>query len=164
MALITEDGSGKSDAEAYSTVAEYRAYHLARGTTVSAVDATCEAVLRTANSYIESWRASQFRGTKASKEQALSWPRLGARDTSGWPVDSTEIPAKLKQAEMELAYIFESDPPKRTLKRGDDIIAESLPEGISTTYNPSAPPGKTYPLVEQLLDYLCNPAGRLIRA
>ena len=48
MALITEDGTGKPDAESYATAAELASYAVKYGATIPADEALQEALLRRA--------------------------------------------------------------------------------------------------------------------
>ena len=78
MALIVEDGSGKSDAESYCTVAFATAYHAARGNAAWAAladDATRESLLRKATDYMLQTYRLRWSGYRVTATQALDWPR-----------------------------------------------------------------------------------------
>ena len=95
---------GTSTANSYATVAEADAYAdtltfrtawPATGTATGKEGALQQAA-RLMGSL--SWK-----GKKVSSTQALEWPRFGVADVDGYTVDSTTIPAKVKQAQCELA-------------------------------------------------------------
>lgn len=78
MALVVEDGTGKTDAESYISVADATAYHAARGNSAwagLASDTVREQMLRRATDYMEQAYAIQWKGERVTDTQALSWPR-----------------------------------------------------------------------------------------
>lgn len=102
MALVIEDGSGVTGANSYATVAEARAYAVARGLTLSETDSVVEAALVNACDKLESYR---YKGTKTDAAQELAWPRADVYvDDADEPLADDAIPAKLKQAQSQLAY------------------------------------------------------------
>ena len=108
MALIVEDGTGKTDSESYASVADADAYFTGRtgSSTWNASTVTTankEQALRDATDYIEETYNARFRGRKTDEDQALSFPRAYLETYDGYAIDSDEIPTKLKRATMELA-------------------------------------------------------------
>lgn len=100
MALIIEDGTGKTDAQSYASAATLTAYALARGITLTAADDTAkEALLVQGMDYIEQ---QPFKGYKYTDEQALQWPR-GNVWIDGYSVAVDEIPQLLIDALCENA-------------------------------------------------------------
>lgn len=99
MALIVEDGTGLSTAEAYASVATADDYHAAMGnTTWTGTDAAKEVALRRATQYIDS--AYSFRGIVSYSTQRLQWPRVGYESrqrVETWP------PRRLVEACCEAA-------------------------------------------------------------
>jgi len=79
MALVTEDGTGRADAESYISVADAIAYHASRGNTAWAAVATdetrAEQLLRHATDFMERRYRSRWAGMRLSVTQRLSWPR-----------------------------------------------------------------------------------------
>lgn len=78
MALIVEDGTGKTDAESYVSVADATTYLSNRGYsafTGLATDALKEAALRKATDYMVQVYRAQWKGTRVTSEQSLDWPR-----------------------------------------------------------------------------------------
>ena len=101
MAFTVEDGTGLSDANSYTSVAEADAYFLDRGNGVwDALDADIkQQSLIKATDYLEQRFGSRFLGTSTTEIQALHWP---VGDLEEYDVD--EIPIKLKYACAEYGY------------------------------------------------------------
>lgn len=65
-----------------------------------------------------------FLGTANSETQRLPFPRTGLLSRNGFALDSTTIPAEIKEAQFELALMLgESD-----ISRGSDAAAEGISE------------------------------------
>jgi hypothetical protein len=81
LTLIKEDGTGKSDANSYASVADGDAYHeghLYAAAWTGATTEAKEAALVMATRLIDS--LFQFHGVKATGAQALQWPREDCPD------------------------------------------------------------------------------------
>jgi hypothetical protein len=81
LVLIVEDGSGKSDANTYLSLAEANSYAESRLYSEqwsAATDATKNAALTMATRMIDAQH--QFNGYKRTAEQALQWPRVECPD------------------------------------------------------------------------------------
>ncbi len=106
MALIVEDGTGKSDAESYDSVANVDAYHLAHGDPSewsSSNTADKEEALRLATQAQDLEYGSRWKGRRTSATQALDWPRVGANYDDGHPIASNDIVKELTQGNAILA-------------------------------------------------------------
>jgi hypothetical protein len=111
MALIIEDGTGKTNSQSYASEAELSAYAVARGVTISGTD---DQLLLRAMDYLEQ---QNFKGTKGTKEQALQWPRFDVVIDTYW-IDTDEIPLLLKEAQMEYALSIDAGvDPSETVDR-----------------------------------------------
>ena len=96
MALITEDGTGRDDAESYVTVAFADNYATAHGLTAwTGTDAVKEVALRKATQYIDT--SYNFRSAKSYQYQALEFPR------QLWDWDMSPEMSRLFAATVELA-------------------------------------------------------------
>ena len=100
MALVIENGSQVENANSYVTLAEARAFALARGVTLTAVDATLEASCLVAMDFLEGMR-DKFKGSKVTGTQALQFPRLNL-SVDGFDILSTVIHPALKNAQCQL--------------------------------------------------------------
>jgi len=109
LTLIMEDGTGRSDANAYANAADGDAYHeghLYATAWSGALLASKEAALVFATRLIDS--QFQFGGTKANATQALQWPREDCRDPdaddwNGGTVASHVVPKAVADATCEMA-------------------------------------------------------------
>jgi hypothetical protein len=108
LTLIKEDGTGKSDANSYASVAEADGYHdghLYATTWTSAVTTTKEKALVMATRLIDA--NMLFKGHMLRSTQALMWPRVGARDPDARGGEEffadDAIPADLLKAVYETA-------------------------------------------------------------
>lgn len=135
MALIVEDGTGVAGANSYTTVVAARAYALARGVTLSAVDSDVEVLLIKAMDYIESLRG-QYQGerTYTSVTNNLVWPRYGVYIDNA-PLDYKTIPAVLKAAQAQLAMDAVSTDLMPT-GSGREVIRERVEGVVEVEYNP----------------------------
>lgn len=107
MALVIEDGTGKSDATSYVEVATAEAYATARGVTLVGT----ESKLVQAMDYLEAQRA-RYQGSKTwpvavvdppHDAQALQFPRVGVVIDCDYEVPDNFIPSELKRAQMQYA-------------------------------------------------------------
>lgn len=106
MALIKEDGTGLTNANAYANQADADAFQVDRGLAAwaEATDEVKEAALIRSTDYIESRWALVFQGTINSDTQALSWPRTSAvfpRSGNDFPID--EVPLDIVNATIQYA-------------------------------------------------------------
>ena len=107
MALIIEDGTGKSDAESYVSVADCITYCDNRGLTFSTgTTAEQEQALRRATVWLDGAYRSRYVGwRKDGRSQALEWPREGAQEQS-YPygtISNAEVPQEVINANCEAA-------------------------------------------------------------
>lgn len=136
MALVIEDGTARSDSNSYAGVAELRAYAQLRDASVPKGDDDCEILLIKAMDAIES---KYFVGDKRTKAQALQWPRVNAW-VENWPINSTEIPRQLVQAQCALAIEAQTiDLLPTTDANASGPIVQDTVGPITTVYaNPSS--------------------------
>lgn len=100
--LIVEDGSGKTDANTYISLAEYDEYISCRGFVDTGTDAEKTARIIQSKDWIEE-QDPLFQGWKHSENQALIWPRSWVV-IYGFGLDSDEIPQQLKDAQAQLTF------------------------------------------------------------
>lgn len=105
MAFTVEDGTGKTDANAYVSVAYVDDYFTTRSNSAwTGTEAVKQAAIIAATDYIEQRFSNRFAGYKYYKEQALSWPRQEAFDPDGYRLDGVDVvPRLLKKACAEYA-------------------------------------------------------------
>jgi len=150
MALITEDGSGKSDAEAYISVADASTYFTNRGVTTwdaIATDALREAYLRQSTDYMIQMYRARWEGARYTEAQALDWPRSGVvRDS--WSVDTDEVPIEVQNACAELALKASSGELAPDLTQG--VVREKV-DVIEVEYDKSSPQYTRYRSIDAML-------------
>jgi len=101
MALIVEDGTGKSDAESYASVADFKTYCYKVGHGyVGNTDTEIEQALRRATRWLDARYGARFLGLWTFTAQRLEWPRAYVlyRDTS---ISSDVVPAQVVAATCE---------------------------------------------------------------
>jgi hypothetical protein len=102
MSLTAQDSTGRvSGANAYITVAEFKAYHAARSQSYgAATDPDIDAAIVRATDYLDT--RFRFVGRKLTgRDQTTEWPRLGAWDRDRYIVNG--IPEEVKEACAEYA-------------------------------------------------------------
>lgn len=151
MALIVEDGTGKSDAESLCSLADANAYHAARGNAAWAAlasDDLREQSLRKATDFITQMYRLKWQGARSKVTQALDWPRMSVY-VEDCPVLTTIVPADIKNACAELA-----------LKASTAILTADLKQGvkskkvgpIETVYDEHSNRSTRYLAVEHMLE------------
>lgn len=109
MALTVEDGSGKSDADAYISAADgdtYNAAHEADTVYDGLDDADKEKWIRLATQDIDAAFKGRWFGYRSNEDQALAWPRADVYDSDGYAIDSAELPPTIPDACIELAIAY----------------------------------------------------------
>lgn len=167
MSLIVEDGTGKSDAESYISVADADTYHSKRGNTAWAALATetKEVLLRKATDYMVQTYRTQWAGARKQDYQALDWPRYdvpkfdspsGYGSYPAYYLD-TIVPGEVKVACAELAYKANVD----TLAPDIDRLTKREKIGtLEVEYdNNQGVPYKRYRSVDNLLAPLLMSLG-----
>lgn len=105
--IVVETGSGLSTANAYQTAADADAIieelYLIMG--LSAAPSGLSDIHCIAGTwFLEGMFGRSFKGVKSSETQALSFPRVGCRDSSGYEYDSDELPSPLLKAHALASY------------------------------------------------------------
>ena len=161
MALIVEDGTGKTTAEAYCSVAQADTYHAVRtageGWTDLDTDVK-ERALREATDYLTQTYTGRWGGQRSTDEQALDWPRLNvpwADSNAGYRPNNT-IPAELLRATAELAMRASASP--LVVDLGRETASERV-DVISVTYVQGAERQAQYEVVDMWLKPLLVSGG-----
>jgi len=108
--FVVEDGTGKSDANSYVSIADADQYDLDHnadavwGAPLS--DALKQKALRLATQYLDAVYGDRWKGYSANTDQALDWPRADVLDEDEqFYLESDEIPQALKDACVECAIL-----------------------------------------------------------
>lgn len=144
MALIVEDGTGKSDADSYVSLADYKTYCAAHGYDLgAAVDADLENDLRRAMQYLDG--EFRYRDIRGSADQAGQFPRSdGAVDYDGLTIPP--VPQRVKNAQCELALAGFGGVdllPNVSVENGGRLKSKTIGP-ISKTWMDGQPQGPAY--------------------
>lgn len=102
--LTVESGSASASADTYASVEAADLYHVNRGNTDwTGTDAERSRALRRGTAYLDNRYLGRWKGTKATAEQALQWPRSGVTDEDSNLVSSDSIPQRIVDACCEAA-------------------------------------------------------------
>jgi len=108
MAIVVEDGTGKSNSNSYISVADAETYndnHDADSVWDALSDANKEKSLKLATAYLDNTYQMVWLGTQTNEDQALDWPRTGVTKNKEWTYDSDEMPQVLLDATVEAAIV-----------------------------------------------------------
>lgn len=149
MALIVEDGSGRTDSESYISVANATARHAAFGNTAWADLATDEKeqALRRATAHMEQAYRTRWTGQRINSTQALSWPRAWVV-VDGYSVDSDIVPADIANACADLAFKAASGDLNPDIERA--VIREKVGP-LETEYSAHSPQSTRYRAIDMAL-------------
>jgi hypothetical protein len=164
MSLITEDGTGRSDAESYASVSYADAYHAARANTAWAALSTTdkEVNLRKATDYMLQVYRGMWKGHRMLTTQALDWPRYGACQDQ-FPVLPTVVPLEVQKACCELA-LKASAGVALLADQGPQVVAEKVGP-IEVQYQPGGRQGTKFAAIDAMLSSLTGGSGiRVVRA
>ncbi|WP_077046645.1 DnaT-like ssDNA-binding protein [Pseudomonas sp. KK4] len=157
MALIIEDGTGKSDAESYASAEDLALYAVKFGVAIPADVPAQEALLRRAALAMD---GMTWKGRKMNSEQGLSWPRKEVLLDQEIKPDNY-LPARIQYGQMALAAEIHQDDIDPVEKRKGAITLERVEGAVTREYatipNTSgrllpAAPGR--PSATQFADYL----------
>jgi len=171
MALVVEDGTAKTDAESYVSVADADTYFSNRGNAAWAALTTeqKEQALRKATDYLVAVYRLRWKGRRVSQDQALDWPRYDAYiitdpfHTSGiladdWLIAADVVPVEVERACAELAVRAAGDTLIEDLDltdaRGSVVKQKAGSVEIQYKSDHELSNVKKFPLVERLLDPL----------
>lgn len=154
MTLVVEDGTGKSDAESYISVANTDLYHEKFdhsnwiGSTVIK-----EAALRKATQYLDGKYQSVYPGNRIDTDQALGWPRVGATYLDGMEILDTVVPIEIINATAELALKSLSGELETDITKQDRAIKERV-DIIEIVYAPGTSSSTVYKSIMTILSRL----------
>lgn len=180
MALVTEDGTARPDAESLCSVAYATAYHAKRGNAAWAAlasDDLREQALRKATDYMEQVYRERWAGYMTAPTQVLSWPRhlvpvrgyyagvgLGSSAGFGAYYPNNAVPAAVANACAELALRAIKGELAPDVKR---LAKRVKVDTIETEYQDGASPYTRFRAIDLMLQpFLSGATGqvRLVRA
>lgn len=106
MAIVVEDGTGKTTAESYVSVQGFKDYCAKYGYDITGIlDPAIEILLRKSTDYMVSVFRGSWEGERTVYNQALDWPRVGAYRDDYEVIDPHTLPYEVTAACVELAFI-----------------------------------------------------------
>jgi hypothetical protein len=168
MALTVEDGTGKSNADAYISAAYADTYFAIRKIDSWKAKSSTEreAAIVRATAALDGWLRGSWVGVKKTSTQALAWPRIaelggttGVLDEDGYELSTTAVPTVVSNATAEIALIELSERFIQQEVSRDNTVASETVGPISVSYRADAPTNKRYPHVEAMLRGVANTAG-----
>jgi hypothetical protein len=174
MSLIVEDGTGKSNAESYCSVAFCDDYFSKRGNTTwgDLDDDAKEAALRNASEYMVGTYRDRWLGRRVLTTQRLDWPRVGVIISDFrtvvfgayglFQVDYQSVPEDIKRACAELA--IRATVGVLAVDQEQSVIRETIGP-ITVEYQPNTSSVLWYRQVDMILKvYLANGgSGSMVR-
>jgi len=157
MTLIVEDGTAKTDSEAYASVADFKTYCDNRGYTYSSDDTLLEQYARLATGYLTQKYTLRWKGYRVSSLQALDWPRAWAErpgllgSYGPYPVYyvPTAVPQEVQYAMFELMRRVATGDLTPDLERL--TLRERVEGAVEIEYNPNSLPVTIFRTVENIL-------------
>lgn len=160
MALEVEDGTGKSNAESYISVADADARHTAFGNSAwTGTDAVKEAALRRSTAYLEQAYRTRWTGQRKDLTQALSWPRYDVIVEGCW-VASDSVPTDIANACADLALRALADDLAADTTRA--VIREKVGP-LETEYDANSPQATRYRAIDAMLAPYLTGGGAMVR-
>ena len=162
MALIIEDGTQPTGANAYASTADADAYHLARSNAAwaGATTGAKETAILSATLVLN---GMSWRGRKVAS-RVMAWPREDVVDGDGYEIANDVVPGAVADACAELAgaIIDGADP----LGVQDRQINQMSVGSVSITYGSTSPQSPSFPAVTAMLKALLWGSNtiRLVRA
>lgn len=166
MALVVEDGTGKTDAESLASVAAFQAYCTARGISYSATTSVIEAALRKGTDYLGQKYGQRLAGYRVSTTQALDFPRyeMPRRDIGAYAYYASDaVPTAVVNACIEAAIRATTDDLSPDLAQA---VKREKVGAIETEYQDFSNARPSYPVIDALMaPFLIAGGGlRLLRA
>lgn len=141
MALIVEDGSGKSDADSYVSLADARELAAKFGMTLPLEDDEAEAALRNGALYVDLQEPAMC-GRRVSPTQSMAFPRTGLR-LFGFDVSRTSIPSQVIRAQVIAAVEYGKGTDVRASSDGRSTSMERVEGAVTVQYFDNGANGST---------------------
>ncbi len=166
VTLVVEDGTGLSDANVYTSMADSDTYHesvghTAWGTGLASPDTLREQAKVRGAAYIDRKYSTQWPGTRLNgRDQSMAWPRENAYDQDGEAIDDDSVPREVQIASMEAEWREFQEPgslsPDVTLSQ--QVLSEKV-GSLAVTYSDTTGLNAQIPIVSEIDDILANILG-----
>jgi hypothetical protein len=169
ITITVETGAVVTGANSFISLADFQAYHAARGNALTAyTDEQQKASLVKAGDYLN---GIVWKGVKTGRDNPMPWPRYGTEeggsiwnqlvypasewvgvlDKDGFYIPTDEVPVQVINAQCEAAYlILGGESLQPTLSRGGQLKRQRV-DVIEKEWFPGASPTNRYLGVEALL-------------
>ena len=162
MTLIVEDGTGLADAESYVTIAEFKAYHNARGNDIESLEnAIIEQLLRKATDYMIAAYRQRWAGSRVNATQSLDFPRYNVPTNDvyySYYLPNDTVPNEVKNACAELALKAIAGDLMADLTQG--VVREKA-DVIEVEYDKFSPVQTRYSQIDAMLSVFFISANSL---
>lgn len=162
MDLIIEDGTGKTDANSYVTLAEAEAFHELQGsaekwTALSADDKAKNLILAFMD--MEGMYRGKWIGQKHNPKQAAAWPRsvkVGGDETLTDPdgvfIAVDEVPRPVKEAQLQVSLIrLNGGTFSMQTVTKDQYLKRKKVDVLEKEWSDKAPAQPRYPMIDNIL-------------
>ncbi len=166
ITITVETGAGITGANSFVSLADFQAYHAARGNVLTSyTDEQQKAALVKAGDYLN---GLAWRGRKTAQANPMCWPRcedqiyaevgfqnitttVGIIDQDGFTISTASVPTQVINAQCEAAFLnLGGETLQPTLKRGGQVKRKKV-DVIETEYFAGASPTSRYLVVDALL-------------
>lgn len=130
--IVIEDGTGKSDSNAYVGVADAREYAEKRGVTLNADDEEVKKLIIKATDFLETFECD-YVGNRTTDTQALSFPRTDAK-VNGKDLATDEIPRQMIAAQCQCIIAQHNGFDLQPNYTNSDYVVEEKIGPITTKY------------------------------
>lgn len=157
MPLIVEDGTGKSDADSYVSLADARTIAGGYGFSLPEDDTAAEAALRNGAVYVDLQEPAMC-GRRVSATQGRAYPRTGV-SLYGFPVANNTIPGSLVRAQVIAAVEYGKGSDVRGTTDGRAVASERVEGAVSVSYFNNGQNGATITItaaMDALRPLLCG--------
>jgi hypothetical protein len=165
MALVVEDGTGRADAEAFVSVAAFKACCDGRGVDWSALaDSDIEVLLRKGADYLGEAYGGRLAGWRVSTRQATDWPRVAVprRDAGGCVYyDSATVPAEVARANIEAGLRAQAGELAQDLGQA---VKRRKVGAVEVEYQDFSAASPSYPVIDALMAPFITAGQRVVRA
>lgn len=137
MALIVEDGTGKSDAESYASVADAAAqliYHQDESKWAVLTADQKEDALRAASEYLD--LRYRWYGQVVNDTQALQWPRTRVYNSHGVLLKAGVVPVEVKKAACYLAVTSNVEEGLYNIAYETGAVKQYFTDGLNLLFDP----------------------------
>lgn len=168
MALVVEDGTGKTNSNSYIAIADADAYFADRNNAIwAALDNTTKTgyIILAADYMLQRYRLA-WNGLRFTSTQAMDWPRayavkpdiVGGYGIVPFYYDFNAIPVEVKNAQILLAVKLINGELAPDITKDDNPLSVKI-GSIAIEYRPYASPITLFRNVDMLLEPLLIASG-----